>query len=198
MKRSRSLSLGKSKKTKKKVNENPRILVVWSKRGKTHPWSAIERYLSTMTPAKVVLHGRRFPSIEHAFQAEKFLYTKTGGHPALVERFTAGTEPFGTLDPLKVKGKGGKGQFAKDKVTLDGDRWNRDSVSVMRKLVASRKKHDPLFRSILAKGKREGVHISHYEKPRGAKGKVPFWGAYTPSDSRHPVGHDHYGKLLME
>ena len=79
---------------------------------------------------------------------------------------------------------------------LDVERWNKESVGVMRNLVNLRKEKDEIFRSIILSAKESGVPLLHFE--RGTLKKVPFWGCFRSKETGELVGVNMYGKLLME
>jgi predicted NAD-dependent protein-ADP-ribosyltransferase YbiA (DUF1768 family) len=149
--------------------------------------NATERYLSTFQPASVIYNGVMFPSIEHGFQAAKFLYSS---RPDLFESFTAKTS-------LDAKRAGGKGAFKKVGAVLDSTAWNAHSQNVMKALVRSRVQRDSMFRRIIRLARKENVALLHYEKAFGKRGAEPFWGGYFQKESNAFYGKNTLGKIMM-
>ena len=135
--------------------------------------------------------GKLFVSIEMAFHYEKF---KRTDHPELGEVYVKG----GIFDDDPGKGKvySGKGSMKKLGCKLDVERWNKESVGVMKNLVEMRKEKDETFRNIILESKEKGVPLLHFE--RGTLKKVPFWGCFRSKETGQLVGVNMYGKFLME
>lgn len=156
--------------------------------------TALERYLSSMYPKRFRYNGYCYHSIEHAFAGSKYLFLEEGAREDLMYRFTC-DGIFGSLQPLEVKGKGGKGQMKKDGVSLDVLKWNKTRLAVMRDVAAARFKDDSLFRKIIRKAKKEHVPILHYG-PRGDT----FWGGSFGGKEKvleNFSGNNHYGQILQ-
>ena len=137
------------------------------------------KYLSNfqITPEPLLFMGAPFRSIEHAFQAAKFLSLK-GRKPAetisLFLKFST-RGPYGGLDPAKVKSLGGKGSFKKEKVELDIKEWNRSAPLVMKELVVARCQVDPKYRHLLKNAAQKGIRFFHFERKGG------LWGGNFPA-----------------
>ena len=150
--------------------------------------SGLERYLSTFFPARVIYHGISFPSIEHAFQAAKYLYSDK---PDVFERIAS------EKTSLDAKRAGGKGGFRKFGATLNVSAWNAHSTGVMRDLIQSRTKTDALYRCIIKKARKANIKLLHYEKAFGKRGAEPFWGGYFKKDTGEFFGKNTLGRLMM-
>lgn len=162
----------------------------------------VQRYLSNFqeTPSPLVFLGTRFRTVEHAFQAAKWLYTKRGVRKDMFEMLAVGGK-WGNLPGKNVKAKGGKGAFSnqKPKEELDMHRWNAQRVNITRALLKARARVDPLFRSIVARAQADGVMPVHFVSMRGRKGGVPFWGVRSikKKNPGYLIGENMLGKLLM-
>ena len=135
--------------------------------------------------------GKVFVSIEMAFHYEKFKRTDRAD---LGEVYIKGG--IFDSDPGKGKVYSGKASMKKLGCKLDVERWNKESVGVMRNLVNLRKERDEIFRSIILSAKESGVPLLHFE--RGTLKKVPFWGCFRSKETGEIVGVNMYGKFLME
>jgi predicted NAD-dependent protein-ADP-ribosyltransferase YbiA (DUF1768 family) len=154
--------------------------------GAKHP---IERYLSTFQPARVEYKGVTFPSIEHGFQAAKFLCSN---RPDLFATFSAPTA-------VDAKRAGGKGAFKKAGAVLDTNAWNAHSQDVMTALVKSRIRNDDVYRKILRLARKDNITLLHYEKAFGKRGAEPFWGGYFKNGAEPRVfyGKNTLGNIMM-
>jgi ribA/ribD-fused uncharacterized protein len=152
--------------------------------------SSIERYLSNFWLSSVVYKDVEFKSVEHAFQAAKYLYSN---RPELFAAIA--NEEF--KDPKKAKTLGGKGAFKERRATLDIDAWNRASVAVMTDLIRSRYQRDALFAKILRLARRQKVALLHYESPFGKRGAEPFWGGYFKTEDNTFYGNNMLGRIMM-
>lgn len=163
-------------------NGRPKPIVFHSKAA-----DFVSKYLSnfetpidvqTGEPLLIEHRGRSFRSIEHAFQAHKYLMSRPNGSLTIedmVRKFQVGGE-FDALDPPKLKAKGGKGAFKEYKFALDVDRWNRESRRVMVELVRARLRVDRLYRRIVVLAVKDGVPLYHFER----SGEKSYWGGYFP------------------
>lgn len=151
-----------------------------------------------MTLSTLTYQGASYPSIEHAFQASKYRHLTGGERLDLIKQFMEG-EIYGKMLPLKIKGKGGKGEMRKKKVTLDVDSWNDNRLQVMSDLIAARAESDEHFANLIRFAQTNGIALLHMENTRG-RGEA-FWGGTFEGKSRQLenfVGANNYGRLLSE
>lgn len=125
------------------------------KNGDKLPPTAL-RDLSNFAYFSVEYDGHKYPTIEHAFQAQKYTCTSK---PELVSRFHDGT--YDT--PEKAKTAGGKGAMKKAGVTLDIDCWNGKKDALMEELVKSKTKH-PEIQKILKIAQSENIRFVHFSR----------------------------------
>lgn len=165
----------------------------------------IEKYLSNFThlDRPIKWKTQRFPTVEHAFQASKYLYTEPERRPDLFKRFAVGQD-YGKLPAAKVKSLGGRAAMKRLGVTLDMTRWNQVNRDIMKSLIRLRVKTDKLFREILKKANKDGMRFFHFER----SGKRSYWGGFFPAEAKrvhepkpaakHFVGRNELGKILTE
>lgn len=75
-----------------------------------------KQYLSNFTPYDP---KSKYPSIEAQFQAMKFCYSDKPQHRLTIS--------WKDLTPVECRQHGSKSYFKKHKITLDVDKWERDS-----------------------------------------------------------------------
>ena len=123
------------------------------------------RYLSNFEKSKVSYKGKSYPSVESGFQGLKYFIS---GCKEVASKFELGGK-YENLDSSEIKKLGGKGGFKKNKCELDVDKWNKESVGIMRKLLESRYDNDIRFKTIL-----DGLNVKlfHFER----SGVKSFWG----------------------
>jgi predicted NAD-dependent protein-ADP-ribosyltransferase YbiA (DUF1768 family) len=136
------------------------------------------------------IDGNLFRSIELAFHYEKF---KRTDKPELGQVYIEG----GQFDGDEGKGKvySGKASMKKLGCKLDVEKWNEESVGVMKTLVYMRWKNDVEFRSIISDAKKNNIPLLHFE--RGTLKRPPFWGCFRSKETGEIVGQNMYGKILM-
>ena len=163
----------------------------------------VQKYLSNFqeTPRPLRFLGKRFRTVEHAFQASKWLYARRGPRKDMFAALAIGGK-WGDLPGKKAKGKGGKGAFGKQKPKeeLDVDLWNEQHVALTQAILKARAAVDPLFRNILARARADGVMPVHFVSMRGAKSQVlPFWGvkSINKKNPGYLKGRNMLGKLMM-
>ena len=160
----------------------------------------VQRHLGNFADLErpLLFLAKRFRTVEHAFQASKWMFTKRGRRIDLFAKLAVGGA-WGDVPAAKAKGKGGKGEFKRQKEDLDMTRWEKNKTGVMAKILRARADVDPLFRAIVARAKLDGAHLIHYESTRGSKGKVPFWGVKSISkkNAGYLKGENTLGTLMM-
>lgn len=116
------------------------------------------RVLSNFSNHSVNFEGRQYPSIEHAFQAQKYLYSNK---PQEINAFTSSGE-LGQLDPKFAKSAGSKTGMMKRGAMLDDISWNSNSISVMKSLIEIKiKTHEEVAR-VLEEAKKLDQELVHY------------------------------------
>eukprot|EP00928_Gymnodinium_smaydae_P043729 TRINITY_DN29249_c0_g1_i3.p1 TRINITY_DN29249_c0_g1~~TRINITY_DN29249_c0_g1_i3.p1 ORF type:complete len:323 (-),score=42.84 TRINITY_DN29249_c0_g1_i3:86-1054(-) len=137
--------------------------------------------------------GRRYFSVEHGYQAAKFLYAAFPRQLAEEVALELEAErPMGRVAPLEAKMFGAKRGMQKCGCELDVDAWEKSSDSVMRSLLEARWASDPDFRRILFEAKRQRVHLVHFER----SGASSYWGGCIKDGDI--LGQNKLGEMLME
>jgi predicted NAD-dependent protein-ADP-ribosyltransferase YbiA (DUF1768 family) len=127
--------------------------------------------------------GRKYHSIENAFQASKLCC-------AVFERDSL--DKMEKISPLEAKRYGSKANFKKCKMKLDVDEWNRVSTPIMKHLLMLRYNHDHLFRKLIEDTKEENVILCHFER----SGEKSYWGGYFKDGQWK--GKNMLGKLMQQ
>lgn len=120
----------------------------------------------------------KFPSIEHAFQYMKYRYSS---NPSEADRI-----PWNQLSAERAKQMGSKKEFAKRHLVLRIEKWNRDRIDIMIRLILNRCTKDKTYRQIIKKLSDANVKIIHFSR------NDFFWGAST-----NRKGNNYLGKILQ-
>jgi predicted NAD-dependent protein-ADP-ribosyltransferase YbiA (DUF1768 family) len=161
--------------------------------------TALGRYLSNFQPAEIKYRKHTFPSVEHAYQAAKFLFAEMDSKDQkqeTVKLFKSlandGTRSGYTAE--QAKSFGGKGGWKKLGLKLDVRRWGQVERNIMEKLLKSRMRHDKLFRQIIRKAQKEHVALLHNDRAAAKS----FWGgAFNPQNRTEFRGHNTLGTIMM-
>lgn len=147
------------------------------------------KYLSNFTECEIVLEGRRYWSVEHAFQAAKAL---CAGDEEFAREFECG----GSVGPLSVNAKkmGGKSAFNKRGIVLDPKKWNRERDNVTFAALRARASCDDHFCKILQRTKELDLYLLHFER----SAQKAYWGGAISKSSGEIVGVNRLGQMLME
>lgn len=147
--------------------------------------------LSNFSSSRVYFLGHAYPSVEHGFQAAKYLLCSTPEADAIRYAKTFVDE---RLPPSEAKRRGGQKHMASLGMTLNVERWNDVNRDVMMMLLRSRWHEDEAFRSILVETGRQRLELVHFER----SGSRSFWGGCLDKTRRHVVrGRNELGKMLM-
>lgn len=187
--------------------KTPEKFIYYHSKAKAEDDDDTARYLSNFAPCKITYKGKTYPSVEHAYQAQKFTCLKGVLAPPekMISRFTVSGD-IGKQDAVAAKRAAGKGAMKKFHYTLDAKKWedNKTRVTVMTELVKLRLEADKRFKDIITEAVKNGVVLLHYERPprqrEGEAPKVPFWGMYFPSEDDREmwVGENTMGEILMK
>ena len=149
---------------------------------------------------ELVIDGATWPTIEHWFQANKFMFSGDDKYKYYVDQFKKG----GKFDIDEGKGKGayarkagGKTATKKAKVPIDPE-WDTKSYNVLMKGIAHKIELFPDIKKILQVLKENNVYIVHYESSRGKE--VSKWGASVKKqkDGTHKIiGRNWLGNIYM-
>jgi len=134
------------------------------------------RFLSNFYPAKVRYESTRFPTVEHAYQAAKFL--------ADVEVLVDGKVVRLRTLILEAKTPGKAKRLARKYAHLQRPSWKKEKLSIMRELVRQKFSCYNMSRRLIQTG--------HYQIIEGNGWGDTFWGMCGGN------GKNHLGKILME
>lgn len=155
------------------------------------------RYLSNFFPCSIFCDTPfgtlSFPSIEHAFQAFKWLHLTTGMDEKHFRSFTAEAE-IGKQTAVKAKSASGQAAMRRAGVTLNTTEWNKVQVDLMTKLVRSRAKSDPIYSRLLKQASTKKVQLLHIEQRK--KASECFWGGNEASGQFQ--GQNKLGVIMMQ
>ena len=153
---------------------------------------ADEKHLSTFAPCRIEYRGVVFASVEHAFQAAKFLYSTK---PELFA-----SSAWADMEPSAAKSAGSKSGMRRLGTRLIRvEDWDRDSVAIMTDLVRLRMDADQRFRRLVETARRDGTALLHFERP-GRFRESKWGGSFAKDLPRLPenfVGRNLLGKILM-
>lgn len=142
------------------------------------------RRLSNFSLDAVEYEGHRYPSVEHAYQAQKYKYSNK---PELMADFYIGGKLETAIDAKKAGGKAG---MKANGTVLDFTRWSPNSDQIMEDLVKYKVQKYPEIRNILSILRKNNVHLVHTS--RGDKN----WGATLhPDKSGIKAGQNKLGEL---
>lgn len=135
--------------------------------------------------------GRSYPSVEHGYQAAKFLRSAMPKSEAEVA--SVDFEVTGSLKmALDAKMAGARKGMKSYGCTMDREAWEREHQDeVMESLLQARWEVDPEFRNILAETARQGIHLVHFER----SGKSSYWGGCIRDGE--VLGRNRLGEMLM-
>jgi len=145
------------------------------------------RLLSNFDGGSVIYHGLYYPSVEHAFQAQKYLFTTPPSPDTRLEF----TDP--KMSAVQAKEMGGKIYMKKLKVALDIEAWNRVSESLMRELIVLKIHQNPIIRDILIYCSKNGIRLFHFSR------SDMKWGCHVDSKTGDIIkGSNLLGRLYEE
>ena len=146
------------------------------------------RDLSNFSEFDVEYEGFVYRTVEHAYQALKYLYCSNKP-----ELFEIVREENQKKDALGAKESGGKGGMAKRGVVFDRDGcWDKKQIEIMTKLVASKIKRHPEIRKIVETAKENNIILVHFSR------SDMIWGAHVTEDGKNiKKGTNHLGNIYM-
>ena len=133
--------------------------------------------------------GRKYPTIEHAFHAQKAHSDKEETIELFKDLFTIGKPSYIGDKPNDAKKRGGKTFFKKFGVTLIKG-WDKLRVPIMRKLMIAYYEANPDLKQQLIETGNRPLHHAGFRIDS-------FWGMKGKKDEEKQ-GENMNGKLLME
>jgi ribA/ribD-fused uncharacterized protein len=143
--------------------------------------------LSNFSNHDVEYKGILFPTVEHAFQSQKYAVS---GHPEVVPEFSVDGQGWTATE---AKTQGGKKAMEKRKIQLDVAKWNKESVPIMEALVKSKIERHTDIRRILEVVKQFNLKLVHFSR------SDMKWGAHVSEDGKSvKAGENLLGEIYMK
>ncbi len=139
-------------------------------KGHVLPPDALRR-LSNFSEDPVEFEGHEYPSVEHAFQGQKY---KCSNKPEQIESFYNGT----IKTPLDAKSAGSKSGMKKVGAVLDISCWTSKSEDIMRELIASKISKNADIQNILKIAKENNIRFVHFSR------MDMIWGAHVDASTQ--------------
>jgi len=130
-----------------------------------------------------MLNGKRFHSVENAFQACKLAISN-----APMDLINNIQE----ISPMDAKKMGSKTMFKKNKLVLDVNTWNSMSYNIMRMLIVYRFENDIKFREIIQNAVKNGMKLKHFDR----SGSKSYWGGFYEKETKNWVGKNKLGEIM--
>ncbi len=158
---------------------------------KTHvlPEDACRR-LSNFSEDSVEYEGHVYPSVEHAYQAQKYMCSN---HPEYACKFYDGT----VVSSIDARKMGSKSGMKAVETTLDIAKWTEVNEQVMEALISSKMERSEYIRQILTLSAEHGIRYVHFSR------NDMFWGAhfdmetYEVTDGENRLG-EMYNKKIQK
>ena len=128
------------------------------------------RFLSNFYPSPIMMNGKEYATVEHAFQAAK-------------------TEVPPEQEEIRLAETPGRAKRLGHKVTLRSD-WYERRVKVMRELVRRKFKDEKLMQKLLDTPDEDLVEYNQWHDN--------YWGDCVCPKCEGWKGHNHLGKILLE
>jgi len=145
------------------------------------------RDLSNFADFSVEYEGRVYPTVEHAFQSQKYLYA-TYEEPKQKKGVTFAKESVddilasftvdGKMTALDAKKAGGRVAMEKRGYTLDIVKWTQASIPLMKALILSKIERNPDIHKILEVAKQFQIRLAHFSR------SDMKWGCHISEDGK--------------
>ncbi len=152
------------------------------------PQDALRR-LSNFSEDPVEYEGNSYPSVEHAYQAQKY---KCTNKPELAEMFYSETGTLKTATEAKTAGS--KSGMKKHGVELNMSCWNSPNRvdKIMYELVMSKISKNEYIKNILEIASRHNIRFVHFSRTD------MYWGAHMNEDGTIKRGENKLGKIYND
>lgn len=164
-------------------------------------WRKLLSNFSPVAPRglRVEVNGetRTYPTVEHAFQAAKYLFHAVPRDKAIAAAvdFESGRKVGDAA--ASAKSAGGRKGMASRGITLQTSSWNSASEKVMRELLTARFADDADFRQVLQATAMQKLTLVHFERSAAKS----YWGGVRKKDDTGRdvvLGQNKLWELLME
>ena len=149
------------------------------------------KLLSNFAELPVRWRHHTYPTVEHAFQGAKYLFSN---HPEIEKEFREG----GAIGPSPVDAKnaGSKSGMKKKGALMslsNIQEWDAQKEGIMRELIEDKVKRHPLLRDILKSCEKHRIPIVHFSRTDME------WGAHLHDDGLSiKKGNNKLGNLYMQ
>jgi ribA/ribD-fused uncharacterized protein len=146
------------------------------------------KLLSNFAETPVQWNHHMYPTVEHAFQAAKYMFSTL---PSFEKEFRVG-ESIGLQPPKVAKTAGSKTGMKKNKAVLNIVEWDSQKNDIMKQLIQDKIQRHDIIRSILQSCREHHIPLFHYSK------EDRVWGC-TINEEEGTVkeGNNLLGKLFM-
>ena len=149
------------------------------------------RDLSNFADFSVEYNGKIYATVEHAFQSQKYVFSKYEepkpkkkqakrgeDNPKTLDEILASFTVDGKMTALDAKKEGGRKAMEMRGYTLDIMRWTKESVPLMKALIKSKIERNPEIKRILDIAKRFDVKLAHFSR------SDMKWGCHMTEDGK--------------
>tara|TARA_B100001094_G_scaffold177896_2_gene171898 strand:+ start:4209 stop:4862 length:654 start_codon:yes stop_codon:yes gene_type:complete len=163
------------------VKERKENSIIFHSRSKDQRGKLLSNFSNMLTGIKIF--GQTFYSVENAFQAIKFLYSSK---PKNFKKLS-------NISPKEAKKMGTKTYYKKNNVTLNIDKWNNVSQTVMEHLINLRYVQDVAFSTLVKHCNSNSIELFHFER----SGEKSYWGGYFSKVDGEFYGKNKLGNIIM-
>ena len=129
------------------------------------------RDLSNFADFSVKYKGKVYPTVEHAFQSQKYTYSeyvepkkKKAKKGETLDEILASFTVDGKMSALDAKKEGGRKAMEDRGYTLDITRWEKESLPLMKELIKSKIERNKEIRKILEVAKEFELKFAHFSR----------------------------------
>jgi len=149
------------------------------------------RDLSNFAEFSVEYGGKIYPTVEHAFQSQKYVYAKKlepkipkknakkkdqEDEPKPLDDILASFTVDGGMTALQANTAGSKASMEKNGYALDVARWERESVPLMEELIKSKIERNEQIKTILKVVRQFELKLAHFSR------SDMKWGCHVTDD----------------
>uniref|UniRef100_A0A6C0D2T5 NADAR domain-containing protein n=1 Tax=viral metagenome TaxID=1070528 RepID=A0A6C0D2T5_9ZZZZ len=146
------------------------------------------KLLSNFAETPVEWNHHMYPTVEHAFQGAKYLFSTL---PSFEKEFRI-DESIGLQSPTVAKTMGSKTGMKKNKAVLNIVEWDSQKNDIMQQLIQDKIKRHDSIRSILRSCHEHHIPLFHYSKDDR------IWGCIIDEEGNRKEGDNLLGKLFMD
>ena len=136
--------------------------------------------LSNFSEDPVTYNNITYPTVEHAYQAQKYAYSNK---PELMKMFYDGS----IATAADAKSAGNKTNMKKNGAVLDIAKWDKNKDQIMEALIASKIAKNPYIQNILDISAKNNIRFVHFSRAD------MYWGAHVNEDGSIKKGENKLG-----